>query len=593
MTLFGLPISVSLPNLSYFSIYNACNINGLGCYSSLVDLYATEYSGLIYLPVGIADYGIALINDKVYQYSYNTDEVVGFVYLKYFDTKPEPGPLCTSEYENAGTVQLNGVVAINSNYGRTYYLWAQNVLDFNNEDLSYEFVNNIWDANKYDNVLENYPVYGRGIIKTYFSFPHTTKFYVYSTDSYDLIYPIAVYLIMKVYINNNSYPVIQFGYSLDGNNTIWYDNVTVEVPSVSAYFQVSPSYTPDYTVKNLELVIGGPGNSECIYADKIDGYLALLYNNNGNLSTAPYVFNYGLNTAEESTNINPLLVSSTEAYLSTGYFYPGYLGSKNISYYTVTIYNPITKEYETETSPIILYKVYNFTPIITVPGGYYKLMGIYVNNILHPSSSIPLLIDKNYTINLNYKLYYFVDLTIPGGKYFVNNKQYIGENTITVENGTTLTIYLNKYYYYNNLRYECPGQVNITVSGPENIQLLNYCIPEYYVQINSKLPINITIGSITITNITSYSDYIPVNQTIYIHKSVIIKDRFFYYNIYTIDPENITVNQPIQISLYPTKTIKLNYITITGTVSGILVSIPTSIIFIKKRRKKKKKLNKQ
>jgi hypothetical protein len=583
MDLFGLPISVSLPTLSPFSIFQACDINGLGCYSSLIDLYAIEYSGLIYLPVGIADYGIALINDKVYQYSYNTDEVVGFVYLKYFDTKPEPGPLCASEYENAGSVQLNGVVVINSNYGRTYYLWAQNVLDLDNEYLSYEFVNNIWDANKYDNVLENYPVYGRGIIRTYFSFPRTTKFYVYSTDSYDLVYPIAVYLIMKVYVNNDSYPVIQFGYSLDGNNIIWYDNVTIGIPSKSAYFQVSPSYTPDYTVKNLELVIGGPGNSECIYVDKIDGYLALLYNNNGTLSTVPYVFNYGLNTAEESTNINPSLVSSTEVRLSTGYFYPGYLGSKNISYYTVTIYNPITKEYKIETSPIILYKVYNFTPIITVPGGYYKLMGIYVNNILHPGSSIPLLIDKNYIINLNYKLYYFVNLNIPGGKYVVNDKQYIGENTISVENGTTLTIYLNKYYYYNNLRYECPEQVNITVSGPENIQLLDYCIPEYYVQINSKLPINITIGNTTITNVMLYSDYIPVNQTIYIHKSVIIKDYFFYYDIYTIDPENITVNQSIQISLYPTKTRKLDYIT-TGTASGILALILILRIFVIRRK---------
>ncbi len=591
MSLFGLPVQVfSAPTLYPFSISQACNINGYGCYSSIISNYQLDpfNPNLIFMPIGITDYGIAVQNNNVYEYSYTTNEVVGFIYLSQFSSQPDDQ--CNSlTYNNAGSGQLNAVLVINAKDGKTYYLWAQDTVDINNDEVHYRPVDNIWELDSNDYILNNNLLSGQGSIENYQSYNEV--FYAYETHSHPLVYPFAIYLVMDVYLNN-SYPVIQFGYSTDGDDIIWYDNVTVDIPSVSAYFQVSPQLTPANYPEDLELIIGGLGGGDCIYIDQINGYLALLYNNNGVLTPVPYVFNYGLLTAETSTNMNPYLVSSTEVSLDTGYFYPNYLGSTQSLSYSVTIYNPINNTYDTQTYPIILYKEYNFSSIINVSGGYYQLNGIYVNNVLQKGSSVDLLIDQSYFIEPSYTLYYYVTITMPGGEYYVNGQQYIGRNTFSVPDGTTLTIDMDKYYYYNNYRYVCPNEINITVSGPENIDLTDYCTLEYYVQINSELPVNITVGGITITNITTYSDYIPLGQSIYIHKSVLIKDHFFYYTIYTIDSQYITVLQPLNISLTPTITKKLNYLTISGTAIATISSISIISIVLKHRKKKVKQKNK-
>ncbi|MGC9133242.1 MAG: thermopsin family protease [Nanopusillaceae archaeon] len=658
MDLFGLSLSVSLPAIYPFSIAQTCVINGYGCYDSFVQNFKPDPSNpnLIYMPIGISDYGIAIKNGEAYQYSYITNEIIGFVYLDYLHVRP--GNKCNKEkYYDASSIQLNGVLLINADDGKTYYLWVQNTVDINNDNNYYRLVNNIWEIDKYQTIAKSKLLSGKGSMYGYPPLLSYTYVYIYYTNKYSLAYPFVIYLITNVTMSGN-YPVIQFGYSTDGNNIIWYDNVTIQVPSKSAYFQVAPQLTPVESPQNLELVIGGLSGEDCVYVTQVSGYLTLLYNNNGILTPVPYVFNYGLSTAETSTNINPLPVSSTSVYLNTDNFRPDYLGNVPYKPFTVTIYDPITKRYHIEQYPVVLYKIYTFQPKIYVPGGYYYLKGIYVNNVSYPGPVIPLLINKSYTINPDYTLYYYVDLILPNGTYYIDGKQYQGRNTFTVENGTTIIVYLNryyyydairyecpylvyvpvyspgtvqllnycvpeyqvnftipagvyyvdgqkyigkgtiyakngttlsisleKYYYYNDLRYECPNQIYITTYGSREIQLLNYCTPEYYVKIDSQIPINITIGNTTITNIKSYSDYLPADQKIYINKSVLVEDHFFYYDIYTIDPKNITINKSIQIYLHSTMTREFNYITITSTIFTISALVLIPLILIKKRRK--------
>ena len=169
MALFGLPVQVfSAPTLYPFSISQACNINGYGCYSSIISNYQLDpfNPNLIFMPIGITDYGIAVQNNNVYEYSYTTNEVVGFIYLSQFSSQPDDQ--CNSlTYNNAGSGQLNAVLVINAKDGKTYYLWAQDTVDINNDEVHYRPVDNIWELDSNDYILNNNLLSGQGSIENY------------------------------------------------------------------------------------------------------------------------------------------------------------------------------------------------------------------------------------------------------------------------------------------------------------------------------------------------------------------------------------------------------------------------------------------
>lgn len=105
------------------------------------------------LPIGLADYSIAMTNPPV-AYSYETREVRAFASLKNFDA------YSVNEKFRGFSIQLNLVAMVRTD-GKTQYL-LQNVVDL--WDFWINFVNNIWNLTAVEGVMRSYAIKGTGVV---------------------------------------------------------------------------------------------------------------------------------------------------------------------------------------------------------------------------------------------------------------------------------------------------------------------------------------------------------------------------------------------------------------------------------------------
>ena len=527
----------------YIIIYNN---NTQNAYYYFIYSLTNQSINNIYSPIGVSDYGIYINNGNIYGYNITTNEVIGEIYLNSFSSYVDP--LCSNNFigENSGSIQLNAILELSNGQ----YYWLQNVLLINNTGGYYEFADNIWNFTSSNFYLSNNLIKGNGIVSNY----NNKYFYVYETNNFDLQYPLNVYLIINI-TRNNSYPEIQFGYSFDGQNINWYDNVTLLIPS-NGNIVISPYFTGSENIEDLELVIGGPGYGTCIDINNISGYLGLYYlYNNQYLTPDPSIFNYGFNTAEYSSNINENIISQGFVNLSKGPFYPEYFGSTNTLNYNISVYYSYNNSYINYQYPFGT--VFN----ISIPIYIYQNNTLYLLNNLTINGenyninysqqyvNISLLVNKNYNISTSYTEYYLVVINDSIGINFTISGNYLNEtyynNTYYLYANNLLNIYLNQTYNFGNYQYYCPNNITLNINNSKIINLSNYCYLQY--QLNISFPFNYTINNNTYSGNNSFYINANSNATILINPINYINNQERLY----CNQNNITINitYPMNVDL--------------------------------------------
>jgi len=528
----------------YIVIYNN---NTQNAYYYFLYSLTNQSINNIYSPIGVSDYGIYINNNGiVYGYNITTNEVIGNIYLSNFSSYVDP--LCSNNFigEDSGSVQLNAVLELSNGQ----YYWLQNVLLINNTGGYFYFIDNIWNFTSENSYLSNNLIEGNGVISNY----GNEYFYVYETNNFVLQYPLNVYLIINV-TQNNSYPEIQFGYSLDGQNIYWYDNVTLLIPS-NGNIVISPYTTGSNHMVDLELVIGGPGYGTCIDINNINGYLGLYYlYNNQYLTPDPSIFNFGYDTAEYSSNINENIISQGFVNLYEGTFYPEYLGSANTLNYNISVYYSYNNSYINYQYAIGTVFNINIPIYIYQNNTLYLLNNLTINgenyniNYSQQYVNISLLVNNNYNISANYTEYYLVTINDSIGINFTISGNYINEayynNIYSLYANNLLNIYLNQTYNFGNYQYYCPNNITLNINNPENINLSDYCYLQY--QLNISFPFNYTINNNTYFGNNSFYINANNNITILINPINYINNQERLY----CNQNNITINitSPISIDL--------------------------------------------
>jgi len=562
--------SIYLPSGNYYVVIY--NNNTQNAYYYFLYILTNQSVNNIYSPIGISDYGVYISNGNIYGYNITTNEVIGDVYLNSFSSYVDPS--CSNSFlgENSGSIQLNAILELSNGQ----YYWLQNVLLINNTGGYYEFADNIWNFTSENSYLSNNSIEGNGMVSNY----GNEYFYAYETNNFNLQYPLNVYLIINV-TQNNSYPEIQFGYSFDGQNIYWYDNITLLIPAIGNII-ISPYITGSNNMEDLELVIGGPGYGNCIDINNISGYLGLYYlYNNQYLTPDPSIFNYGFNTAEDSSNINENIISQGFVNLSTGPFYPEYLGSTIPLNYNISVYYSYNNSY-------INYQ-YLFGTVfnISIPIYIYQNSTIYLLNNLTINGenyninysqqyvNISLSVDNNYNISTNYTEYYLVTINDSIGINFTISGNYINEtyynNTYYLYANNLLNIYLNQTYNYGNYQYYCPNNITLNINTSENIDLSNYCYLQY--QLNISFPFNYTIDNNTYSGNNSFYINANNNITILINSINYINSQERLY----CNQNNITVNITSPTNIILSNYCIYQYLVNINTPFQINISINNSI----------------
>ncbi|BBL45253.1 thermopsin [Nanobdella aerobiophila] len=489
------------PGTYNMEVYNYNNQSTTGEAISYV-LNSSSFSQGVYLPYGISNLGFAFINNSVYEYNYSTNQFVGYINLQslqdYINNYCPVSNNIQQYYENNNitgsgiSIQLNSMLYIETDSGSNQLYFLQNVLDLNQSSNQYYIADNIWNYTSQGGLLYNQSILGSGFVTNYYNQAENLNesYYYYFGYENQLSFPLNIYLVTNI-TQNNSYPEVQFGYSFDGQNIIWYDNVTILVPSNYFSMIVYPAHPP--YLLDSELVIGGPGDGTCSYINNINGTLSLyfLYQNNGSEYYSPsrFNFNYGLNTLETSTNLQTIYIGDGTIELIPGQSYMNYLSSENIQQdnnYTVMIEYPNNTIYESQYPQNTELNI-TFPDYINISNySYYYLNNIIVNNQSYKNPAI-IYITNNTIIIPNYTLYYLLSIYSPYN-YTINNYSYIGNNSIYFPEGTVLNISFDNIVPVNNY----------TIYYLSNIILNN----QYYNE--STLEINLNNYTIIYTDYTLY-----------------------------------------------------------------------------------------
>ncbi len=277
-------------------------------------------------PVGIADYGIVNSSGFIKPYTERFSEVAGraMIYkMKAYNSSP---PESISPY--SASLQLNSVLCVNSS-SRTYYYWLQNVIMFDTNNDSMQFLNDLWNISSRNSVLYSSNIIGRGVMKLV----NMDDVYVYGSSFRDYSLPTAAYLFIRVSSNPNSV-LLQFGYSKNPTNISWYDNITIKGRDVeSAYLFVSGySMDPRGSFYDSELVFGGGGNGESTSFSEMNASLSMWYIlSNGSTEYPKALYGFGSDTVETADDLSAeyingipwVRVGSGNFALLTGYLAAG------------------------------------------------------------------------------------------------------------------------------------------------------------------------------------------------------------------------------------------------------------------------------
>jgi hypothetical protein len=205
---------------------------------------------------------------------------------------------------------------INSPQGNRTY-WVQNVLSLNTSSSRYSYDDNVWNSSSQSANVSNSSVHGSGTLLTFPS-PSGGKQVIYAYRTYDKDYSLPINITLVTSLTQaNGVPVVHFGY-IDHGILSYYDNVTINVPSSSAYLLSTPYYEAgNGNPYDFEFVFGGSSNGEISHFSSMLSTLSLYYLSGGSLSEFPSYLTFGSDTAEGATDLT-VVSSPSGALVTTG-----------------------------------------------------------------------------------------------------------------------------------------------------------------------------------------------------------------------------------------------------------------------------------
>ncbi len=304
--------------------------------AQLITPYPFVY-GATSLPTGIAAYGLSNIAAGTGPYVVDTNTVFGYARIN--SMKAYNGSLSSalnvSDY--GVSLQLNVVLNVTSG-NNTYAYWLQDVGDFNTSNMTFSYVDNVWNATNETANMSNSTIAGLGnvtstgpppsIFTDLFNYTPAENFYSYSANSTSYSLPLYFEPVIRV-TSNHGYPYVQFGY-LDNGSAYFYDNTTLLIPNSRFHIEVTPynqsgSLPNSFNSSNFydaELVFGGEASGATVNFDNVNATLWMGYLNGSSITPFPYVADFGFNTAENVTNMS-VNQGNGVALAGTGYLDPG------------------------------------------------------------------------------------------------------------------------------------------------------------------------------------------------------------------------------------------------------------------------------
>jgi thermopsin len=266
--------------------------------------YGVEPLSVYYLdsklpaPVGIADYGVRVVNDTLKPYTVKYDEVYGYADISQLEAYNATPPANISMY--GASLQLNAVFQVNMVDGaRTY--WLQNVASFYTNNQTLEYVDNVWNQSSNTSIMASDAVDGGGGVSEYGG----ETVYAYGTPLSQYTFPLYLTLVVKTgYSESEAYAA--FGYFNGSAQPVWYDNVTIRQPGVvSAYMLIEDTnLTARETYYDAELVFGGQDSGEFTSFNALSASLALDYVLlNGSIEAPVNLYGFGSDTVEAAYNL--------------------------------------------------------------------------------------------------------------------------------------------------------------------------------------------------------------------------------------------------------------------------------------------------
>ncbi|WP_237699671.1 thermopsin family protease [Vulcanisaeta moutnovskia] len=515
-------------------------------------------------PIGIADYGIAIINGTYFAYEYETNEFIGKASIYNVFTQ-EPSS-CPTGYVELGnnwfSIQLNTVLVVNTLSGYTQYYWLQNILLFDSLNYTTQVGDNVWNSTSINASLSSNLISGNGVVSpvnTTVSNVTAYAYYIELTQQANL--PFTIYLITRTGLTSNDYPWIAFGYSYNGRSITWFDNVTIRVKSSSTYMEVSPISNGGGLMNDAELVIVGPWNSECTAARSLNITLSLYftwpYPSDYYLSPVPSMWDFGTDTAEiiYDAHVSPLNYGSV--YVIQG---PEKLYFLNTYFIPLIINNPVNETRTLDVYTVNSTTTLNEPSIITVVPNEtrYIFMNYVINNsYIVTTNALNLTLQGPTSIYVNYTLQYMLTINDPSGLLNGESGWHNYGSVVTLnepeiyylDNGTRLVF--NAYYIYltgTSLYHMVMNNVtNLLVNGPYTV-IVNWT-KQYQVNVNSPVPVIVSLSGLQ--NISGYSVVTWVNRS---STLIILVPKYYVLGngtclVYLGNNESIVVYLPFNISL--------------------------------------------
>ena len=287
------------PGIYYVVFYN--NVSGG---SATVGFYTISRPA----PTGIADYGVEYSGGTLTPYTLTFNEIVGQVSFQ-----GQPSGYVVGSGGNSFSVQLNAVIYVSTSSG-PQELWAQDVAVISGGTMF--FGDNLWNFTAPNAPLSG--VTGSGKI-------YNGQYYAYATPL--MPFQQSFKFVMAVKQSSSNSILVSFGYSLPGENTVWFDNATVTFSSQvnGAYFEVNGNaQTGSNNAYDAELVMGGPSNGTNYNFTSLDVALNMYYVSGESAVYPLTTYMFGIDTAEGACDV----YTGQNGIATVGYDYYPYVSTQ-------------------------------------------------------------------------------------------------------------------------------------------------------------------------------------------------------------------------------------------------------------------------
>jgi len=255
------------------------------------------------VPTGIVDYGVMNRSGTIVPYKIMAKGITGFAEIYSIGAYNSTPPINISPY--GASLQLNIDMQVNTTHG-TYVYWLQDVADFNTNNDTVSFVDNIWNStSSYANMS---PIPGNGSISP---FGNQTA-YIFGTQEFHYSLPLPFLLSINIFNTTNNQVQVQFSYQLNGSAPVIFDTPAINASGLKSYALLINGFNnnPSGVYYDAELVFGGEGNGEITNFSAMNAKLNMWYTLfNGSVMEPYSVYTFGGDTLEAADNLQTTMAN--------------------------------------------------------------------------------------------------------------------------------------------------------------------------------------------------------------------------------------------------------------------------------------------